>query len=119
MKPASTGGSAADQASGKIVTGGRYNSAMADSSSPEPQDAAAPSALTSSLDPTTACENAAGSDQAAGVAVMHAEHAAVVRRAPAPGRKPLPDAIAIHLVGVPDAAPPYDDALPATRQHHP
>lgn len=71
---------------------------MADSSSPEPQDAAAPSALTPSIDPAT--------DQAA--------RAAVVRRVPAPGRRPLPDAVAIHLIAVPDAAPPYDDT-PQTR----
>lgn len=66
---------------------------MADSSSPEPQDAATPSALTSS--------------------------SAVVRRIPAPGRKPLPDAVAIHIIAVPDAAPPYDDALPETRRRQP
>lgn len=40
-----------------------------------------------------------------------------VRRMPAPGRRPLPDAVAIGVVTVPDAAPPYDDALPAPRQH--
>lgn len=98
---------------------------MADSSSPEPQDAAAPSALTSCFDATSASHNAAasddaasdaasdaaGADQAAVVAVTPDERATVVRRAPAPGRKPLPDAVAIHLVAVPDAAPPYDDAL--------
>jgi hypothetical protein len=66
---------------------------MADSTSPEPQDAAAPSALTSS--------------------------SALVRRMPAPGRRPLPDAVAIHLVVVPDGAPPYDDAPPAIRKHQP
>lgn len=92
---------------------------MADSSSPEPQVAAAPSAFTSSCDPTTAsdvstaCDSSTGSDQAAGVAVTGGERATVVRRAPAPGRKPLPDAVAIGLVVVPEAAPPYDDALPA------
>lgn len=37
------------------------------------------------------------------------------RRAPDPGRRPLPDAIAIHVVVVPDAAPPYDDARPVKR----
>jgi hypothetical protein len=37
---------------------------------------------------------------------------AVVKRAPAPGRRPLPDAVAmIGLVAVPDAAPPYDEAF--------
>jgi Family of unknown function (DUF6459) len=69
---------------------------MADSSSPEPQVAAAPS------------DNPTDSDQAAGV--THGERATVVRRAPVPGCKPLPDAVAIGLVVVPDAAPPYDDA---------
>jgi hypothetical protein len=67
---------------------------MADPTSPEPQDAAAPSALTARSDPTTA---------------------GTVRRTPAPYRKPLPDAVAIDLVAVPDAAPPFDDAPPATR----
>jgi hypothetical protein len=67
---------------------------MADSTSPEPQDAAAPSALTASSDPTTAD---------------------TVRRTPVPYRKPLPDAVAIDLVAVPDAAPAFDDAPPATR----
>lgn len=77
---------------------------MADSTSPEPQDAAAPSALTSSSDPTADYHVATAPDHAP-------DYAAVVRRAPAPGRRPLPDAVAIHLIVVPDAAPPYDDAL--------
>ena len=67
---------------------------MADSSSPEPQDAAPPSALISRFHP-------------------HHELATVVRRPPAPGRKPLPDAVAIHLVVVPDSAPGYDGQTPA------
>jgi len=62
---------------------------MADTTSPEPQDAAAPSALTASPDPTTADK---------------------IRRTPARYRKPLPDAVAIDLVAVPDAAPAFDDA---------
>ena len=73
---------------------------MADSSSPEPQDAAAPSALTPSCDPTMTPD----------VGMACNERATVVKRAPTPGRKPLPDAVAIHLVLVPDPAPPYDDA---------
>lgn len=68
---------------------------------------------------STACDNSADSDQAAGVAVTDGERATVVRRAPAPGRKPLPDAVAIGLVVVPEVAPPYDDALPGDRRPRP
>lgn len=75
---------------------------MADSSSPEQQDAAAPSALTPRI------------DHAPDVAVRPADHPAVVRRLRAPARRPLPDAVAITSVAVPDAAPPYDGAMPAT-----
>lgn len=35
-------------------------------------------------------------------------------RPPGP-RRPLPDAVAVHRVLVPESAPPYDDALPAGR----
>jgi len=79
---------------------------MADPTSPEPRDPAA--------------------------SIAHAEQAAVVRHAPAPSRRPLPDAVGIHVVVVPDGAPPYDDARqgaqgdrppgqtpPAARQHQP
>lgn len=115
---------------------------MADSSSPEPQDTAVPSALTSNFDAATAPGRtapdrtapdriapdrtapgeAAGPDRATDAEQAtnadQAAGAAVVKRAPVPGRKPLPDAVAIHLVAVPDAAPPYDDA-PAARKRRP
>lgn len=50
--------------------------------------------------------------QAAAAAV--APSALTSRRRPAPGHRPLPDAVAIHLVAVPDGAPPYDGAPPPT-----
>ncbi len=77
---------------------------MADSTSPEPQSAAAPSALT---DPAT------GTGHRRSPTPGHRPLPVLV---PVPGRKPLPDAVAIQMVAVPDGAPPYDGAPPVT--HH-
>lgn len=75
---------------------------MADSTSPEQRNAAAPSALTARI------------DHPPDVAIRPADHAVVIRRPQVPARRPLPDAVAIRSVAIPDAAPPYDGALAAT-----